>query len=99
MHGIQQAEQSREYYENLLAEVREIAARVRARLNELRRLFPDDESLLCQSAADSPCSPDESHQYSDVPNEGHEVTNNTPALRQRNPGGHRSPQAAAPAGL
>jgi hypothetical protein len=92
-----QVERVRERYENLLAEVREVAARVRARLEELRRQFPDDESLMDQldpPAAASPCGPGEESPQSDMPNAGRGARR-TPPLRQRNPGARRSPHAAA----
>jgi hypothetical protein len=38
-------ERVRRRYEALLDEVRLVAARVRARLEELRKRFPEDESL------------------------------------------------------
>lgn len=45
MRGNEQLARVRERYGQLLSEVREVAARVRARVDEVRRRFPDDESL------------------------------------------------------
>jgi hypothetical protein len=98
MGGNDPLEQMRARYEQLLAEVREVAARVRARLEELRRQFPDDESLtpqLLSPVADSPRDSVEECPQPQQPNTG-PVARRSSSLRQRNPGGRRSPHAAAP---
>jgi hypothetical protein len=45
MRNKDELEQVRLRYEGLLAEVRQVAANVRARVEELRKQFPEDENL------------------------------------------------------
>jgi len=59
MHNTESFTHLRVQYEGLLEEAREVAERVRARLDDLRRQFPDDESLARRPEEADDGQPDE----------------------------------------